>query len=152
LSCYASYEVLAVAAHLMRQAPRSLTATPRRARAIAVGATVAATGVIYTAACGLGTDFALTNRGKAEAHQLVLPEIVVFTLVSSPLGWGVLALLERFTRRAKTIWTALAGVVLALSLVPIAIEQATGDTKVMLVLIHLAVAAVLVPVLRLGRR
>ncbi|MCW2859560.1 MAG: hypothetical protein JWP48_1268 [Actinoallomurus sp.] len=136
----------------MQRPPRSLAATPRRARAIAVGATVAATGVIYTAARAFGTDFKLTDPGKAEAHQLILPEIIVFTLVFSLLGWGALALLERVTRRAKTIWTALAGVVLALSFVPIAIEQATGDTKVMLALIHVAVAAVLVPVLRLTRR
>ena len=135
-----------------QRTPRSLAATPRRVRALAAGATATATGVIYTAARALGTDFRLTDPGKAEAHQLILPEIVVFTLVFSLLGWGALALLERFTRRAKTIWTALAGVVLALSLVPIAIEQATADTKAMLVLIHLAVAAVLVPVLRLTRR
>jgi hypothetical protein len=136
----------------MQRPPRSPAAAPRRARAIAVGATVAATGVIYTAARAFGTDFKLSDPGKAEAHQLILPEIIVFTLVFALLGWGVLALLERVTRRAKTIWTALAGVVLALSFVPIAIEQATGDTKVMLALIHLAVAAVLVPVLRLTRR
>jgi hypothetical protein len=135
----------------MQRPPRSLAA-PRRARAIAVGATIAATGVLYTAARAFGTDFKLSDPGKAEAHQLILPEIIVFTLVFALLGWGVLALLERVTRRAKTIWTALAGVVLALSFVPIAIEQATGDTKVMLALIHLAVAAVLVPVLRLTRR
>jgi hypothetical protein len=131
---------------------RSTVTSPRRLRAVAVGAAVVTTGALYTAARALGTDFALTDPGKAQAHQLILPEIVAFTLVFSLLGWAALALLERYVGRARDVWTALAGTVLLLSLVPIAIEQATGGTKVMLVLIHAAVAAVLVPVFRLGRR
>jgi hypothetical protein len=134
------------------QTSRSTVTSPRLRRGIAVGAAVVTTGTLYVAARALGTDFTLTDPGKAQAHQLILPEIVVFTLVFSLLGWAALALLERYVRRARGIWTALAGAVLLLSLVPIAIEQATGDTKVMLVLIHAAVAAVIVPVFRLGRR
>jgi Family of unknown function (DUF6069) len=134
------------------QTSRSNVAGPRRLRAVAVGTAVVTTGTLYVAARALGTDFTLTDPGKAQAHQLILPEIVVFTLVFSLLGWAALALLERYVRRARSIWTALAGAVLLLSFVPIAIEQATGDTKVMLALIHTAVAAVLVPVFRLGRR
>ncbi|HZE32958.1 MAG TPA: DUF6069 family protein [Actinoallomurus sp.] len=134
------------------QTSRSTATSPRRLRGIAVGAAVVTTGALYTAARALGTDFTLTDPGKAQAHQLILPEIVVFTLVFSLLGWAALALLERYVRRARGVWTALACTVLLLSLVPIAVEQATGGTKVMLVLIHAAVAAVLVPVFRLGRR
>jgi signal transduction histidine kinase len=134
-----------------RPAPRSATVGTRRVRGLAVGRAVLATSVLYLAAHALGTDFALTDPGANEAHALILPEIVVFTLVFSLLGWGSLALLERFTRRAKAIWATLSTAVLLLSFVPIAIERATADTKVMLVLIHLAVAAALVPMLRSGR-
>jgi cell division protein FtsL len=134
------------------QAPRATTTHPRRTRGIAVAASVVATGTIYVAARALGTDFKLTDPGKTETHQLILPEIVVFTVVFALLGWGALALLERFTRHAQAIWTALAGAVLLLSLVPIALEQATGDTKILLVVIHAAVAAVLVPAFRLAKR
>ena len=125
-----------------------LGTTPRRVRGVAVAAAVLTTGTLYVAGRALGTDFKLTDPGKAEAHQLILPEIAVFTLVFALLGWGTLALLERFTRRATTTWTALAGAVLLLSLVPIVLEQATTDTKVLLAMIHTAVAAVLVPALR----
>jgi Family of unknown function (DUF6069) len=131
---------------------RSIPATARHGRGLAVGLTVVLTGAIYLAGRALGTDFSLTDPGKSEAHRLILPEITVFTLLFALLGWGALALLERHTRRAKAIWTALAGAVLALSLVPIAVEQATGDTKALLVLIHVAVAAVLIPAFRLPRR
>jgi len=134
------------------QAARTATTHPRRTRGLAVVASAVATGTIYVAARALGTDFTLTDPGKTEAHQLILPEIVVFTLVFALLGWGVLALLERYARRARTIWTALAGAVLLLSFVPIALEQATGDTKILLAVIHVAVAAVLVPVFRQARR
>lgn len=128
------------------------TATrPRRTRGIAVAAAVVATGAIYAAARALGTDFKLTDPGKTATHQLILPEIAVFTVVFALLGWAALALLERFTRRAIAIWTALAGTVLLLSLLPIALEQATGSTKIMLIIIHATVAAVLVPAFRLTR-
>jgi hypothetical protein len=131
---------------------RAAAPGPRRLRAIAVGAAVVTTGTLYVAARALGTDFALTDPGKSQTHQLILPEIVVFTLVFSLLGWAAITLLERYVRRARGIWTALAGAVLLLSFVPIALEQATADTKLMLVLIHAAVAAVLVPAFRLARR
>jgi hypothetical protein len=130
-----------------RRAP--VATRPRRARATAVAVSALATGAIYVAGRALGTDFLLTDPGKTQTHQLILPEIVVLTLVFGLLGWSALALLERFARRrARTLWTALAGVVLLLSLVPIALEQATGDTKTLLTVIHAAVAAVLVPAFR----
>jgi hypothetical protein len=138
------------ATNAIHQTARPVVHSVRRARSLAVGGATLATSAIYLAAHAMGTDFALTDPGKSASHALILPEIIVFTLVFSLLGWGALALLERYTRRAKTIWTVLATAVLALSFVPLAIEQATADTKIMLSLIHLAVAAVLVPVLRQG--
>jgi hypothetical protein len=71
----------------------------------------------------------------------------VLTALIALLGWGALALLERVTRHARTVWTGLAVAVLAVSFVPIAVEKATADTKIVLVLIHLVVAAVLIPML-----
>jgi hypothetical protein len=37
--------------------------------------------------------------------------IVVFALIFSLLGWGVPALLEHYTRRARAIWSVLAAAV-----------------------------------------
>jgi hypothetical protein len=124
------------------------TTRVRRGRAKAVGVAVLATGLLYLGARALGTDFNLTDPAKGQAHQLILPEIITFTLVFSLLGWGALAVLERYTRRAMTVWSVLAGAVLLLSFVPIAVEHATTDTKIMLTLIHVAVAAALLPMLR----
>ncbi|WP_331765767.1 DUF6069 family protein [Embleya sp. NBC_00896] len=106
---------------------------------------------MFTVAAALGTDFEITDPGKSEAHRFVAPEIAVFTLVVGLLAWGTLAVLERFTRSAKTIWAVLAGTVLLLSFVPIGLEQATTDTRIMLGLLHLAVGTALFPMARTSR-
>ncbi|MBE1490359.1 DUF6069 family protein [Plantactinospora soyae] len=120
----------------------------RRFRLLAVGAAVLTNAVLYSTAHAVGTDFVLTDPGNPVSHPLILAEIVGITLVISLLGWGTLALLERFTRRARAIWGVLATLVLVLSFVPLGIELATADTKVMLGLMHVVVAAALFPMLR----
>ncbi len=125
------------------------TASPRarrRIRAAAVGGTVLANTLLWLGADALGVDFVLTDSAGTGVVGLV--PTIAFTVIFALLGWGTLALLERFTRRARTIWTVLATVVLLLSMVPIFLEQATTGTRTALVLIHLAVAAVLIPALR----
>jgi heme A synthase len=124
----------------------------RRVRATAVVTAVLVNSVLYLGARALGTDFQITDPGKTEAHQFVLPEIALFTAFFALLGWGSLAVLERVTRRAKAVWTMLAGTVLVLSFVPIGIEQATPATRAMLAVIHIAVAVALVPMLRTPAR
>lgn len=130
----------------------SSTVTTRRVRATAVVGAVLANSVLYMGARALGTDFQITDPGQTEAHQFILSEIAGFTALFALLGWGSLALLERVTRRAKAVWTMLAGTVLVLSFVPIGIEQATPATKAMLTVIHIAVAVALVPMLRTAAR
>ncbi|MEO3929877.1 DUF6069 family protein [Micromonosporaceae bacterium B7E4] len=120
----------------------------RRLRLGAVGAAVLVNSVIYLGGRAFGTDFVLTDPGNPVPHPLIVAEIAVITAVFGLLGWGSLALLERFTRRARQIWAVLATVVLALSFVPLGIELATVDTKILLGVMHLVVAAALFPMLR----
>jgi hypothetical protein len=128
--------------------PTTAPRVRRSQRAKAVGVAVAASGVLYLGARAVGTDFVLTDPGATVSHPLILPEIIVFALVFALLGWGTLALLERLTRHAKIIWSVLASAVLAASFIPVFLEQATVDTRVMLCLIHVAVAVALLPMLR----
>ncbi|MFI0371660.1 DUF6069 family protein [Actinomadura sp. 1N219] len=120
----------------------------RRVRAAAVAAAVAASTVLYLAASAAGVDFLLTDPGKDEAYHLKAFDVALFSTVSALLGWGTMAVLERFTRHARTIWGVLAGAVLALSFVPIFLEQATASTRAVLVVLHIAVAVALLPLLR----
>ncbi|WP_168220989.1 DUF6069 family protein [Actinomadura sp. WMMA1423] len=120
----------------------------RKTRAAAVAAAVAANTAVYLGAAAAGTDFLLTDPGKTEPHHMIVPEIAVFTLVFGLLGWGSMALLERFTRHARVVWSVLAGAVLALSFVPLGLEQASPATRAALAVIHVVVAVALLPLLR----
>lgn len=79
-----------------------------------------------------------------------LPFAAGVTLVVTLSAWGLRAGLDRFTRHAARVWTVVAGVVLLLSFLPVLAVGASGETKTILALAHLAVAAILLPVL--GRR
>ena len=120
----------------------------RRPGLTAVVTAAVTNGVLWTAGRLGGVDFALRDPGATEVHPLSLPEIAVFSVLFTLLGWGSLALLRRITRHGTAIWIGLAATVLLLSFVPIALENSTASTKAMLTVIHLVVAAALVPVLR----
>ncbi|MEU0250230.1 DUF6069 family protein [Streptomyces sp. NPDC006235] len=72
--------------------------------------------------------------------------VAIVALLASLSGWGLLAVLERFgARRARTVWTGVAGVVPAVSFLPFIGDGMDGGTRFSLALMHLAVAAVLIP-------
>jgi multidrug transporter EmrE-like cation transporter len=72
--------------------------------------------------------------------------VAVVALLASLSGWGLLAALERFgVRLARATWTGAAGAVLAVSFLPFIGDGMDGGTRVSLALMHLAVAAVLIP-------
>lgn len=75
------------------------------------------------------------------------PVILVTALVGL-VAWGLLALLERTTARAKTIWTAIALAVLALSLFGPLGSGVNTSSKVVLACMHLGAAAPIIPIFR----
>ncbi|ONK14750.1 DUF6069 family protein [Streptomyces sp. MP131-18] len=75
--------------------------------------------------------------------------VVVVALLAALVGWGLLAALERFgVRHARAVWTGVAVAVLAMSFLPLTGDGMDGGTRAALALMHLAVAAVLIPGLR----
>ncbi|XVQ13726.1 DUF6069 family protein [Spirillospora sp. CA-255316] len=130
------------------------TGARRRGRAIAVAAAVLAAVLVWLVAVAAGQDLVVAQPGRESQEVDVLP-VLVFSLVSSLLGWALLAVLERFAAaRALVVWTAAALVVLLVSFVPVLQVEAAGSTKATLALLHVVVAAVLVPGFRrtAGRR
>ncbi|WP_329095781.1 DUF6069 family protein [Actinomadura citrea] len=120
--------------------------SPRRARALAVAGAVAAALAIW--AVGeplLGHDLVVQQEGQ-EPQDLGAAAVGVFALAPSLLGWALLAALERVTRLAARLWTAAALSLLAVSFLPIISVQASGGSKAVLALTHVAVGAVLIPV------
>jgi hypothetical protein len=123
----------------------------RRAGALAVGAALVATTLLWTAAQLFDIEMRVDPGNDQPAQVVSLPLVAVVTLAVSLLAWGVRALLERLTRRATAVWTVLAVIVLLASILPPLGVEATGATKAILMLMHVAVAAVLIPALNSPR-
>ncbi|GAA3018966.1 DUF6069 family protein [Streptosporangium longisporum] len=129
----------------------SVAVAPRLRRgALAVAGAVLSTVLVWAAAHALGVELRVDPRNGRPPGVIDLPFAAMVTLAVSLLGWGARALLQRVTRRAPAVWTVLALTVLIVSFLPVFMVGATGATRVTLAAMHLAVAAVLVPVF--GRR
>jgi hypothetical protein len=120
---------------------------PASQRAVSVaGAMLAALAVWAIAVPGLGVD--LVIRFGSGTPQTVRPGLAAAAaLMASLLGWGVLSLLERGTRRARVIWTAAALAALAASFGLPLYAATTSSAVATLALMHAALAAVLIPLL-----
>jgi hypothetical protein len=128
----------------------STTAPTARTRLYAVAGAVLAVAAVWAAARIAGADLRVDPGNGQPPGTIALPFAAGVTLVVAALGWGPRAGLDRMTRRAHVVWTVLAGTVLAVSFLPLLGVEATGGTKAALALMHVSVAAVLLPVL--GRR
>jgi hypothetical protein len=127
------------------------SATPSlRHHAYAVGGAVLATALLWAAAHSLGVELRVDPGDGRPTQVIGLPLIAGVTLVVALLASATRTGLDRLTKRAPTVWTGLAAIVLLVSFVPVLYVGAAGGTKATLALMHLSVAAVLVPIL--GRR
>src|SRR5215471_3664741 len=77
-----------------------------------IAATTAALFVWVIAHPLLGIDVKIPMAGGAQTMQVGWPSVLVISLIASLAGWGLLAMLERLTRRARAAWTAIASAVL----------------------------------------
>jgi hypothetical protein len=114
--------------------------------AAVLGATAAAT-AIWVVATMAGAELTV-SFASGPPTKITAVNVVVAALVGSLAGWGLLALLRRFTAKARAVWTVTAIVAALLSLSGPLSASASAGTKVSLVAMHLAVATVLIAVLR----
>ena len=122
-----------------------------RYRLLAVAVAVVAPIVVWIVASVAGVDFVVTSPAFGTL-SIDVPLVIVSTVPIALAAWGVLALLERRTPRARRIWTIVGVVVLVLSLPPLALLEATVATKVALGFMHLAAGLPLILMLRHGAR
>ena len=120
----------------------------RSTRALAVAsATLAALLVWAVEVSAFGLN--LRVQFPSGAPQGVgLEAVGMSALAGSLAGWALLAILERTTNRARTTWTLIAVLALLASLTAPLGFGITLSSKLGLALLHLTVAAVLVPALR----
>lgn len=135
----------------MGEAPAREGRSTRVVRSGAVLIAAVANGVVWLVADAAGVDFTVEPPGQGEMRvDLVLT--IVFTFVTGLVAWGVLALLERFTRRGYAIWLVVAALVFLVFLIPPLSSEATIGTTVALLLMHVVEAVVLVVGFRMVRR
>ncbi|WP_141578393.1 DUF6069 family protein [Actinomadura sp. WMMA1423] len=131
----------------MTATPTRPTTPSLRLHACAVGGAVLADSLLWTAARGLGVELRV-DPGDGRPSQVVgLPLVAGITLVVALLASATRAVLGRMTDRAPAVWTASALIVLLVSFVPVLYVEASSSTRITLALLHLSVAAVLVPLL-----
>lgn len=129
---------------------RTPTRPPIQSRVLAViTATLAALIVWGVTVPLLGVALTVRTSAGVGRIQTIGPGVVlIVSLSASLLGWGLLAILERRTRRARNVWTATAGFALTLSLIGPLTAATTTAAAVTLTSLHLGVAAALIPMLR----
>ncbi|QDQ15968.1 DUF6069 family protein [Streptomyces spectabilis] len=119
--------------------------SPRRARPAVVALAVLAPVLVWLVADPLLGHRLRIADGERTLDIDAVP-VAVLSLLASLCGWGLLAALERFVaRRARAIWTVAACAVLAGSFLPFIGDGMDGGTRAALALMHVAVAAVLIP-------
>ena len=109
-------------------------------RAITILGAVIATLVIYLVTTYLGQVDLTVNNGEM---TITAVDVVVGTLVAGLIAWGLLAVLERRTGRAWTIFRGVAIAVLIVSMLgPLGADEALGKTA--LSVMHVFAAAIII--------
>lgn len=117
-----------------------------RVRAVIVaGAVLAALTVWAVASPLLGVELRAAPDG-GDPMTVGPPAVVTSSLLAASAGWALLALLERVTARAGRVWSVIAVAVLLASLAGPPAGVSAGATAA-LTAMHLAVGAVLIPLL-----
>lgn len=125
------------------------TAALWKPRLFAVVATVVAAVLAWVLAeFAFGVDLHSPGMGSQPSQPISGAWVAIVAAVVSLVGWAALSIMERVSSRARTWWTVLAVVVFALSLTgPWSGPGITTANRLLLMLIHLVVAAVLIPLL-----
>ncbi len=127
-------------------------ARPTGIRAMAVAGAAIAAAAIWAIAVPLLGVHLLVRFGASAPQSVGLDYVIGASVIGALAGWGLLAWLERRTARARSIWTAVAVVAVLVSVsLPLTVGVSTS-TKVTLILMHVAVASVLIPAMRRGSR
>jgi Family of unknown function (DUF6069) len=117
----------------------------RTGRVVVIGMAAAANGVAWLLGRLARVDYIVDT--PLGTRQITLALTVVATAVAGVAGWGVIALLERYTASPRGIWIALTLLVLVLSIVPVFQTTANPPTQLMMTALHCVAAAVLIPAL-----
>jgi hypothetical protein len=116
-----------------------------RARALCIAGGAAAAAIAWAIEVPL-LGVRLTVRfGAMHPQSVAAGQVIGAALAAGLIGWLLLAVLDRRTPRARTIWTVTALLVLALSLLLPLAAGTTAAAVTGLLVLHLTVGAVVIP-------
>jgi len=127
--------------------PQTLTANWRPRLLGAVVATLACT-LIWLAGGAAGASFVVSFGDEHASMDVTIWAVIGSVLAAAVAGWVLLVVLELFTVRARTVWTVLALTAAAISTLPAFGYEADTETKLSLTFMHVAAAAVIIPLFR----
>lgn len=122
-----------------------------RTRAAGVAIAVAAVAAVWAVAVPLLGGHLVIRFGHSAPETIGIALVAGVSLGASLAAWALLAVLERRTANALTLWTRIAVVVLLASLSLPITAATTVSTAVALGAMHVTVAAVMVSALRRGQ-
>jgi hypothetical protein len=116
-------------------------------RIVAIVSAVVATVAAFFLAKAAGAELSVPAEiggDMSVTQEMPVGAVVIFTLVVSLLSWGLAALLERFTTKARTIWVIVAAIVFAGSLASVFRLGLDGSDAVWQSALHLVFGVILV--------
>jgi hypothetical protein len=116
-----------------------------RARALCIAGGAAAAAIAWAIEVPLLGVRLSVRFGAMHPQTVAAGQVIAAAAVAGLIGWLLLALLERRTPRARTVWTVTALLVLALSLLLPLTAGTTAAAVTGLIVLHLTVGAVVIP-------
>ena len=111
-----------------------------------VGAAVAAAVAVWAVAEMALTDLRQPGFDGAAPQELGVTSVAIAAVVGAALAWASLFVLERVTSHGRRLWLGLAVLVLLVSMGgPFSGEGVSLGNRLVLALLHVTVAAVLIP-------
>ncbi|MFI7544657.1 DUF6069 family protein [Actinoplanes sp. NPDC049599] len=115
-----------------------------KTRALTVAAAVVAAVVLWIIAVPIaGAELLTETAADKPPAEVPFGGVIISPLLVGLVGWGLLALLERFTTKGRLIWTIIAVVVLLVSFAGPATATTTG-TMLWLSVMHIVVGGILI--------
>ncbi len=109
--------------------------------------TAAAAVLAAIAGWAVAGPLAGVHLAAGSTKHIGVAAVIITALIAALVAWGLLALLERFTPRARTIWTVVAAVVLVVSLSG-PLGAPTAAAGLCLAGLHLMVGGIIIAGLR----
>lgn len=120
--------------------------SPWQMRALTIVDAIVVNVVILIVGRVVNGEFPMATVGSDD-QSIGLVQVIVVTALAGLGAWGLLALLERTTSRAKAIWMAIAVIVFVLSLLGPLGSEVNASSKVVLACMHASAAATIIPLM-----